>query len=79
MVELLLVGKPLFWVGAVGLGVPIGLWGLVFGGISYFFSRLRNRPTDEVQKIQDPLMILKNRFVLGEITEEEFKRMKKEL
>ena len=65
MVELLLMGKPLFRVGAFGLGDSD--------------REMGNRPTDDLQKNQDPLMILKNRFVLGEITEDEFKRMKQEL
>ena len=65
MVELLLMGKPLFRVGAFVLGDSD--------------REMGNRPTDDLQKNQDPLMILKNRFVLGEITEDEFKRMKQEL
>ncbi|MBI4767960.1 MAG: SHOCT domain-containing protein [Deltaproteobacteria bacterium] len=73
-----------YWWGYFGLGplawmIQIGLWGLAFWGIFYLFSRLRNHSSGDLQKTEDPMFILKRRFALGEISGEEFKRMKMDL
>ena len=72
-------GNRYFGLGPLAWMIQIGLWGLLFWGIFYLFSRLRNHSNGGLQKIEDPLFILKRRLALGEISEEEFKRMKMDL
>ena len=71
-------GKP-FGLGPLAWLINFGLMGLFFWGIFYLFSRLKDRPDRDFQKTQEPHLILKKRFALGEISEEEFKKMKKEI
>jgi len=51
-------------------------WVLIIGGIYLVFRLLR---TDETRPYETPLDILKKRYARGEITAEEFQRMKEEL
>ena len=52
-------GNRYLGVGPLVWWIQLGFWGLILGGIFYLFSRLRNRPSDDLQKNQEPLMILK--------------------
>ena len=50
---------------------------VVIVGIGYLLYRLVRQPT--VRMKEDPLEILKKRYAKGEITEEEFQKIKKNL
>ena len=50
---------------------------IVIVGIGYFLYRLIRQPISKVK--EEPLGILKKRYAKGEITEEEFQKMKKNL
>lgn len=76
--------SPIFWRGAYFWG-PFWPWGairlifpiLIIVGIGYLIYRLISHPVVKVK--EDSLEILKKRYAKGEINEEEFKKMKKNL
>jgi len=76
--------SPIVWRGAYFWG-PFWPWAairlifsiLVIVGIGYLIYRLIRHPIAKAK--EDPLDILKKRYARGEITEEEFKKMKKDL
>jgi len=67
--------------GGIGWIFMLLVWGFALVGIlctlRWFFSR--RKPGGEQRPGLSPLDILKRRYARGEITEEEFKRMKREL
>jgi putative membrane protein len=62
-------------------GLPMGLAFLVvIGFVIYFIVKsTREKKSDIVTKEETPLEILKRRYAKGEINQEEFKNMRKEL
>ncbi|MCJ7788579.1 MAG: SHOCT domain-containing protein [Candidatus Atribacteria bacterium] len=74
------------WYGGPGMmwgcgGLPIGLAFLVVIGFVIYFivKNMKEKKSDIVTKEETPLEILKRRYAKGEINQEEFKNMKKEL
>ena len=74
------------WYGGPGMmwgygGFPIGLAFLVIIGLVIYFmvKNIREKKSDIVIKEETPLEILKRRYAKGEINQEEFKSMSKEL
>ncbi len=70
--------------GDCGWGMGFGwiwmilFWGLVIAGIVYIVKALSRRAGRSWQE-ETPLDILKKRYAKGEITKEEFERMKDDL
>ncbi len=62
-------------------GLPIGLAFLVIIGLVIYFivKNIRGKKSNIVTKEENPLEILKRRYAKGEINQEEFKNMSKEL
>jgi putative membrane protein len=62
-------------------GLLIGLAFLVVIGLVIYFivKNIREKKSDIVTKEETPLEILKRRYAKGEINQEEFKNMRKEL
>jgi putative membrane protein len=62
-------------------GLPIGLAFLVVIGFVIYFivKNIREKKSDIVTKEETPLEIIKRRYAKGEINQEEFKNMSKEL
>ena len=74
------------WYGGSGMmwgcgGFPIGLVFLVIIGLVIYFimKNIKEKKSDIVIKEETPLEILKRRYAKGEINQEEFKNMSKEL
>jgi len=75
------------WYGGPGMmmwgygGLPIGLAFLVVIGLVIYFivKNMREKKSEIVTKEETPLEILKRRYAKGEINQEEFKSMSKEL
>jgi putative membrane protein len=67
--------------GGVGWIFMILLWGFAIVGFIFTVQWLLSRRKSEKEErpLQSPLDILKSRYVRGEITEEEYKRIKKDL
>lgn len=72
--------------GGYGMGIFGGLfmllfWGLIIVGLVLVVRWLwdRGRPATSGQSGEAPLDILKRRYARGEITKEEFDRMKQDL
>jgi putative membrane protein len=67
--------------GGVGLVFMLLLWGFAIVGfictVQWFLSRGKSKKED--MPYQSPLDILKSRYARGEITEEEYNRMKRDL
>lgn len=75
---------PIFWRGGYFGGpfwpwavINLVFWILVIAGIGCLIYRLISHPIAKVR--EDPLEILKKRYARGEINEEEFQKMKKNL
>jgi len=62
-------------------GLPMGLAFLVVVGLVIYFimKSIREKKSEIVTKEETPLEILKRRYAKGEINQEEFKKMSKEL
>ncbi len=72
--------------GGYGMGIVGGLlmlvfWGLIIAGLVLFVRWLwdRGRPSAGSVANETPLEILKRRYARGEISKEEFDRMKQDL
>lgn len=81
-------GPGYFFGGPWGMMVNFLFWVLILGGLIYFFAWMMRRATVESPVRSEstrrgegdmPLEILKRRYASGEISSEEFARMKKEL
>ena len=72
-------GMPMM--GGVGWIFMILLWGFAIVGFIFTVQWLLSRRKSEKEErpLQSPLDILKSRYVRGEITEEEYNRIKKDL
>lgn len=72
-------GMPML--GGVGWVFMLLLWGFAIAGfiftVRWFLSK--GKSEEEGRLHQSPLDILKSRYAWGEITEEEYNRMKKDL
>jgi putative membrane protein len=70
--------------GNCGWGMGFGwiwmilFWGLVIAGIAFIVQTI-TRGTGKTKSEETPLDILKKRYAKGEITKEEFERMKEDL
>jgi len=81
-------GPPIFWRGGYFWNwgyfwpwaiVGLAFWIVIIVGIGYLLYRLIKHPVTQVKAKEDALEILKKRYARGEISEEEFKEMKKNL
>ena len=72
-------GMPMM--GLFGWVFMLLIWGLLIAGIIYLFrffsSRRKSTPSEQPERT--PLDILKVRYAKGEISEEDFNRMKEDL
>jgi putative membrane protein len=80
-------GNPMGW-GSSGWAwwMPMGLRMLIFWGLVIVvlillarWLRTQGRPHAEAQPVETPLDVLKKRYARGEITKEEFDRIKQDL
>lgn len=75
-------GAVVHW-GDYGWGMGLGwlfmiiFWGLVIFGIAYLIQNIAKGTKKEDQ--ESPVEILKKRYAKGEITKEEFERMRDDL
>ncbi|MFI5341971.1 MAG: SHOCT domain-containing protein [Candidatus Methylomirabilales bacterium] len=72
------------WYGGYGMGVVGGLlmllfWGLIIVGLVLGVRWLWDHGRSGTGPAEAPLDILKRRYARGEITKEEFERMKQDL
>jgi uncharacterized membrane protein len=69
-----------FWgMGPVGWWMPWVFWGLLILLFIYLFTHLRKPPVADGPQDREALELLKKRYVLGEITKEDFENMKREI
>lgn len=68
-----MMGGPLMMI------VMVLFWGTVAYGVFLLFRRLSGGRCASIDQSDRALTILRERFARGEITQEEFERMKKEL
>jgi len=72
------------WYGGYGMG-PVGwlfmflFWGLIIVGLVLLIRWLWDHGRPGMGSAEAPLDILKRRYARGEITKEEFERMKQDL
>jgi putative membrane protein len=66
---------------AMGLGVlmMVALWGVVILGIVFLFRALTGRPGREAHTGLDAVSILQRRYAAGEMDEQTYQRMRREL
>lgn len=73
------------WAWGPGMGMGMGLlgmlafWAAVVGGAIWLFSSLTASSRDTRPREETPLDILKRRFAAGEITAEDYERMRRTL
>lgn len=74
-------GPEYFFGGPWGMIIGLVFWALVIYGVFYLISILMKRSSKDVsvREEETPLEILKRRYAKGEIDDEEFARMKKDL
>jgi putative membrane protein len=79
-------GPGCWWGGGYWFGGPLGIifavlfWAVVFLGVGYLVSALIRQARGQAPAGREtPIEILKRRFAAGEISEEEFKRMRTEV
>ena len=70
-----------YGMGIVGGLLFLAFWGLIIVGLLLLIRRLwdQGRPADGAGKGEAPLDILKRRYARGDITKEEFDRIKQDL
>jgi len=73
-------GPGYFFGGPSGMIISLIFWVLIIVGLIYFFSWIIRRSKGESPKSSETALdILKRRYASGEISAEEFARVKKDL
>jgi len=67
------------WDGTCGVALHVPFWGLIIVGLVLLIRWLWDHGRPGMGSAEAPLDILKRRYARGEITKEEFERMKQDL